>query len=168
MFFKIYHGHSWCAKLNIRFLFNCISMLFRVFVLFYIRLSLSIFPWGKKESASHPTLTVVREPQGFVFNPMWCEALSFKSPSGGPFGWFWGVLLRLFFFAFNPMFSSSKRPPETKASQYQEFQTMRNSILLTIFLQDHGICRAKTDFGPILVPFWIEFSKYLSERIRID
>ena len=89
-------------------------------------------------------------------------------PQGGPFGRFFGVLLRGLFFVFNPMFSSSKRPPETKASQYQGFQTMRNSIPSTIFLQDHGICPAETDCGPILAPFWIELSKYLSECIRID
>ena len=79
-----------------------------------------------------------------------------------------GLLVRLFFFVFNPMFSSSKRPPETKASLSQGFQTMRNSILLTIFLQDHGIYCSETDFGPILAPFWIELSKYLSECIRIE
>ena len=49
---------------------------------------------------------------------IWCEALSFKSPSGAPSGDFGGALLRLgFFFAFNPMFSLSKRLPETKASE---------------------------------------------------
>ena len=34
----------------------------------------------------------------------WCEALSFDSASGGPFGHFWGVLLRVFFFDFSSMF----------------------------------------------------------------
>ena len=45
---------------------------------------------------------------------------------------------------------------------------MRNSILSTIFLQDHGNLLAETNFGLILAPFWIEFSKCLSECIRID
>ena len=66
-----------------------------------------------------------------------------------------------------PRFSSSKRPPETKASLNIWFQTMRNSILLTNFLPGHGILCSETDFGPILAPFWIEISQYLSECFRI-
>ena len=66
-----------------------------------------------------------------------------------------------------PRFSSSKRHPETKALDSQGFQNMRNSRLLTIFLQDHGIYCPETDFGPILAPVRIELSKSLSECIRI-
>ena len=61
-----------------------------------------------------------------------------------------------------------KKPQETQASQSKGFQTMRNSILSTIFLQDHGNLFAKPDSGQILAPFGIEISKYLSECIRIN
>ena len=93
-----------------------------------------------------------------------CELYGAKhSPSsssqGGPSGIFWGVLLRLLFFTFNPKFSPSKPPPETKASMTQGFQTMRNPMVITIFFHLHGRYRNTTNFGVIFGSFWIENTK---------
>ena len=88
-----------------------------------------------------------------------CEALSFNSPSGGPFGHFLGVLLWHVFFDFNPKFSPSKWAPETKASLWQGFQTMRNPMVITIFFHLHGIYWHTTNFGVIFGPFWPENTK---------
>ena len=52
-----------------------------------------------------------------------------------------------------PRFSSSKAPPETKASHSQGFQTMRNPMVITIFFHLHGIHCAETNFGVIFGTF---------------
>ena len=83
----------------------------------------------------------------------WCEALSFDSASGGPSGTFGGSSCESFFFGFNPMFSMSKPPPESKASLWQGFQTMRISIFFVIFLCDHGIPWHRTTFGQLFGSF---------------
>ena len=87
-----------------------------------------------------------------------CESRGAKhSPSsssqGGPSGNFEGSSCEAFFFAFNPKFSSSKPPPETKASMTQGFQTMRNPMVITIFFHLHGIYCNETNLGPILAHF---------------
>ena len=89
----------------------------------------------------------------------WCEALSFDSASGGALRALLGGPPASLFFDLNPKFSMSKPPPETKASEYLWFQTMRISIFFVIFLCDHGINPAETHFGPLLGSFWGENMK---------
>ena len=102
------------------------------------------------------------------FGWSWCEALSSLFVPGGPFGQNQGVLLWQFFFVFNPKFSLSKADPETKGRQSRRFQTMRNPILLMIFLWDHGVYYNGTAFGQLLGSFlkisW--FSQSESTRIN--
>ena len=90
---------SWFSKsiMLIQEIWNLISPLFSLlfqWVLCFISASHSafiIYPlWGKKESASHPTLTVVREHQGCSetdFGPIlasfWNEILKYRSESIG-------------------------------------------------------------------------------------
>ena len=64
-----------------------------------------------------------------------------------------GVLLRLFVFVFEPMFVASKRDQETKASESQGFQTMRNPMVITIFFHLHGTLFPETNFGVIFGTF---------------
>ena len=69
-----------------------------------------------------------------------------------------GPLVRLFF-VFKPKFSTSKRAPETKASEYIWFQTMRNPMVFTSFSWDHGVYPTTTTFWLIFVTFWSQNMK---------
>ena len=93
-------------------LFQWLSIHFIILKCFCIFLCWSVHSDGEEESASHPTLTVVREPQRFsliklvsiyLFWTKWCEALSSIFPPGGPFGQNQGVLPWRFFFVFKPI-----------------------------------------------------------------
>ena len=55
-------------------------------------------------------------------------------------------------------FSPLKRAPETKASFWIWFQTMRNPMVFVIFLWDNGNCPPETTLGPIFGPFLMKFS----------
>ena len=73
-----------------------------------------------------------REFSGFM--PSGAKHSPPSSRQGAPSGKIRGSSYDAFFFVFKPIFSWSKRTPETKASTSQGFQYMGNSILSTIFL----------------------------------